>query len=147
MFVVYFGMSIGGYTVPVLVAAALALTVNAAAYLGEIWRGSIESVPSTQWEASESLALSYVQRMQYVILPQALRISIPPTVGFVVALVKNTSYAVVIGMSELTYTSRVVNNTTFQPFVIFTIAAGLYFMMCYPLSVLSLRLERIVRQA
>ncbi|CAN7696199.1 amino acid ABC transporter permease [Caballeronia sp. LjRoot29] len=147
MFVVYFGISIGGYTVPVLVAAALALTVNAAAYLGEIWRGSIESVPSTQWEASESLALSYVQRMQYVILPQALRISIPPTVGFVVALVKNTSYAVVIGMSELTYSSRVVNNTTFQPFVIFTIAAGLYFMMCYPLSVLSLRLERIVRQA
>jgi polar amino acid transport system permease protein len=147
MFVVYFGMSIGGYSVPVLIAAAIALTLNAAAYLGEIWRGSIESVPKTQWEASESLALSYIQRMQYVILPQALRISIPPTVGFLVALVKNTSYAVVIGMTELTYVSRVVNNTTFEPFVIFTIAAGIYFSICYPLSLLSLKLERIVRHA
>jgi len=142
MFIVYFGISIFGFNVSTIIAASLALIVNAAAYLGEMWKGSIMSVPSTQSEAAESLALNYSHRMIYIILPQAVRISIPPTVGFVVGLVKNTSYAVVIGMAELTYSARVVNNTTFEPFVIFTIAAALYFVICYPLSRLSMRLER-----
>jgi len=142
MFVVYFGIGIFGFDVLPLIAASLALAVNAGAYLGDIWRGSILAVPGTQWEAAESLALSYAQKMINVILPQALRISIPPTVGFVVALIKNTSYAVVIGMAELTYSSRIVNNTTFEPFVIFSLAAAIYFLICFPVSRLSARLER-----
>ncbi len=142
MFVVYFGISIGGFSVPVLAAAAAALAINAAAFLGDIWYGAIRSVPSVQWEASDALALTPAQTMAYVILPQAFRISIPPTVGFFVALIKNTSYAVVIGAPELTYSSRVINNTTFEPFVIFSLSAVLYFAICYPLSFLSFRLER-----
>jgi polar amino acid transport system permease protein len=142
MFVVYFGIGIFGFDLLPVIAASVALAVNAGAYFGDIWRGAISAVQATQWEAAESLALTYPQKMIHVILPQALRISIPPTVGFIVALIKNSSYAVVIGMPELTYTARIVNNTTFEPFVIFSFAAAIYFLICFPVSRFSARLER-----
>jgi len=141
MFVVYFGISIAGFDLPALVAAGLALTAYAGAYLGEIWKGCIQAVPRTQWEAAQCLALTPAQTAFHVILPQAGRIAIPPTVGFLVQIVKNSSYAVVIGFFDLTYSSRVVNNSTFEPFIVFTIAALIYFAMCYPLSRLAARLE------
>lgn len=142
MFVVYFGISIGGFEVPALVAAGLAMTLYSGAYLGEIWKGCIQSVPRTQWEAAECLALTSSQRFVYIILPQALRIAIPPTVGFMVQIVKNTSYAVVINFFDLTYTAKVINNSTFKPFTVFTIAALIYFAICFPMSVLARRYER-----
>lgn len=121
MFVVYFGISIGGFEVPALVAAGLAMTLYSGAYLGEIWKGCIQAVPKTQWEAAECLALTPAQRFVYVVLPQALRIAIPPTVGFMVQIVKNTSYAVVINFFDLTYSAKVINNSTFMPFTVFTL--------------------------
>ena len=142
MFVVYFGISVAGFDLPAIVAAGLALTAYSGAYLGEIWKGCIQAVPRTQWEAADCLALTPIQTAAYVILPQAARIAIPPTVGFLVQIVKNSSYAVVIGVFDLTYSSRVVNNSTFEPFLVFTIAAIIYFAMCYPLSSLASRLER-----
>ena len=141
MFVVYFGISIAGFDVPALVAAGVAMTAYSAAYLGEIWKGCIQAVSKTQWEAAESLGLTKLQRLIYVILPQAVKIAIPPTVGFLVQIVKNTSYSVVIGFFDLTYSARVINNSTFKPFVVFSIAAVLYFAICFPLSALSRRLE------
>jgi polar amino acid transport system permease protein len=147
MFVAYFGISISGFDLPALAAAGLALTAYAGAYLGEIWKGCIQAVPRTQWEAAECLALTPAQTAAYVILPQAGRIAIPPTVGFLVQIVKNSSYAVVIGFFDLTYSSRVVNNSTFEPFMVFTIAALIYFAMCYPLSQLAARLERKYRKS
>jgi len=142
MFVVYFGISIGGFEVPALVAAGLAMTLYSGAYLGEIWKGCIQAVPTTQWEAAECLALTNAQRFVYVILPQALRIAIPPTVGFLVQIVKNTSYAVVINFFDLTYSAKVINNSTFKPFTVFTLAALIYFAICFPMSVLARRFER-----
>lgn len=142
MFLVYFGISIGGYDLPALVAAGLAMTLYSSAFLGEIWKGCILAIPRAQWEASESLALSKLQVLANVILPQALRIAIAPTVGFLVQIVKNSSYAVVIGFFELTYSARVINNSTFKPFAVFTVAAIIYFLICYPLSSLSYRLEK-----
>lgn len=142
MFVVYFGISISGYNVPALIAAGVAMTAYSSAYLGEIWKGCIQAVPRTQWEAAECIALRPLQRVVYVILPQAVRIAIAPTVGFLVQIIKNSSYAVVIGFFDLTYSARVVNNSTFKPFLVFTIAAVIYFAICYPLSSLSYRLER-----
>jgi polar amino acid transport system permease protein len=142
MFVVYFGISISGFDLPALVAAGLAMTAYSSAYLGEIWKGCIQAVPRTQWEAAECIALRPLQRVAYVILPQAVRIAIAPTVGFLVQIIKNSSYAVVIGFFDLTYSARVVNNSTFKPFVVFSIAALIYFAICYPLSSLSYRLER-----
>ena len=142
MFVVYFGISIGGYDVPALVAAGIAMTLYSSAYLGEIWRGCIQAVPKTQWEAGECLALTNTQRFVFVILPQALRMAVPPTVGFLVQIVKNTSYAVVIGFFDLTYSAKVINNSTFMPFTVFTIAALIYFAICFPMSVMARRFER-----
>ena len=146
MFVVYFGISIGGFDLPALVAAGLAMTAYSSAYLGEIWKGCIQAVPRTQWEAAECLALRPLQRVIHIILPQAVRIAIAPTVGFLVQIIKNSSYAVVIGFFDLTYSARVVNNSTFKPFVVFTIAALIYFAICYPLSSLSYRLERRLKR-
>jgi polar amino acid transport system permease protein len=142
LFLTYFGLGILGYKLTPLVAAGLALTLYAAAFLGEIWRGCIEAVPRTQWEASDCLGLDRFQQYAYVILPQAFRMAIPPTVGFMVQIVKNTSLASVVGFVELARAGQIVNNSTFEPFIIFCIVAAIYFAMCYPLSLASRFLER-----
>ena len=142
LFVCYFGLSIIGLELPGLVAASIAMVIYVSAYLGEIWRGCIESVPRTQWEAAECLALSRSQRMRLVVLPQALRIATPPTVGFMVQIVKNTSLASVVGFIELARAGQVVNNSLFEPFLVYMLVAGLYFLLCFPLSWWSRKLER-----
>ena len=142
LFLTYFGLGILGYKLAPLVAAGLALTLYAGAFLGEIWRGCIEAVPRTQWEASDCLGLDRFQQYAYVILPQAFKMAIPPTVGFMVQIVKNTSLASVVGFVELARAGQIVNNSTFEPFIIFCIVAAIYFAMCYPLSLASRFLER-----
>ena len=142
MFLAYFGLSIVGLSLPALVAAGLSMTIYVSAYIGEIWRGCIQAVPRTQWEAAECLALSRPQRMRLVVLPQALRIATPPTVGFMVQIVKNTSLASVVGFVELARAGQVVNNSIFQPFLVYMLVAGLYFLLCFPLSWWSRQLER-----
>jgi len=142
MFLMYFGLGVAGIEVPALAAASLAMMVYSSAYLGEIWRGSVLSIEKTQFEAAETLALTRWQTLVDVILPQAARIATPPTVGFTVQLVKNTSLASVVGFLELTRSAQVINNSLFQPFLVFGIAAVLYFALCYPLSLWSRTLER-----
>ncbi|MBA8879912.1 amino acid ABC transporter permease [Phyllobacterium myrsinacearum] len=142
MFVIYFGLGVIGIELPPLMAAGVGMMIYSSAYLGEIWRGCVESVPRTQFEAAECLALTRWQVLIDVILPQAMRIATPPTVGFMVQLVKNTSLASVVGFVELTRAAQVINNSLFQPFLIFGIAAAFYFCVCYPLSVWSRSLER-----
>jgi polar amino acid transport system permease protein len=142
LFLSYFGLSLAGFRLDPLVAAGLSLTIYVGAFLGEIWRGCIEAVPRTQWEASDCLGLSRFHQYVYVILPQAVRIATPPTVGFMVQVVKNTSLASVIGFVELTRAGQIVNNSTFQPFLVFIFVAAIYFAICYPLSVTSRVLER-----
>ncbi|WP_114948265.1 amino acid ABC transporter permease [Microvirga calopogonii] len=141
MFLTYFGLPTLGVTVSPLTAAGASLTIYVGAYLGEIWRGSIESVPKPQWEAAEGLALSRSQRMAKVILPQAIRIATPPTVGFMVQIIKNTSLASVVGFVELARSGQIINNSLFEPFLIYTIIAAIYFALCYPISRISRRLE------
>ena len=143
MGVCFYGPSILGFTeTSPMFAAVLALTVHAAAFLGEIWRGCIEAVPKTQWEASDCLGLNRFQQYAYVVLPQAVKLAIPPTVGFMVQIVKNTSLASVIGFVELARAGQIVNNSTFEPFVIFIVVAAIYFALCYPLSLAARALER-----
>jgi polar amino acid transport system permease protein len=142
LFVFFFGFGVFGYRVAPWTAAAVALTIYAGAFLSEIWRGCIEAIPRTQWEASASLALGRWQQLRYVILPQALRIAIAPTVGFLVQLVKNTSLASVIGFIELTRAGQIMNAATFQPFIVYSCVGLIYFAICYPLSLWSQSLER-----
>jgi polar amino acid transport system permease protein len=142
LFIVYFGLSVYGFTLPALVAAGLAMMVYVSAYLGDIWRGCIEAMPKPQWEASECLAMSRWQTLRLVIVPQALRLSLPPTVGFLVQIIKMTSLASVIGFVELTRAGQVINNTIFQPFLIFSLVGAFYFALCYPLSRWSESMEK-----
>lgn len=142
LFLAYFGMAIVGYNINPWIAAMLALTAHASAYLGEIWRGCIEAVPPGQTEAATALGLRYMNRMRYVILPQAARIAVAPTVGFLVQLIKETSLTSIIGFVELTREGQIINNVTFRPFLVFSIVAALYFIMCWPLSLFAQRMER-----
>ena len=130
-----------GLVVEPLVAAAIGLSTYVSAYLGEIWRGSLEAVPRTQEEAAACLALNWHQRLIHVILPQAVKIATPPTVGFMVQIVKNTSLASAIGFVEMVRAGQMINNATFRPFIVFVLIAALYFALCYPLSAWSRRLE------
>lgn len=143
LFLIYFGIAIVGFQeVPAIIAAGAGLTIYASGFLAEIWRGCLESVPKTQWEAAECLAMSPWQRMVKVILPQAMRIATPPTVGFLVQIVKNTSLASVVGFVELAQAGKLINNSIFEPFTVFVVVAVIYFAICFPLSTWSRRLER-----
>lgn len=142
MFAGYFGLPALGVGVTPLMAATLSMTVWVGAYLGEFWRGAIQAVPKAQWEAAECLALNSFQRMFKVIIPQAIRSATPGTVGFMVQIVKNTSLASAVSFVDLTRAGQLINNSTFQPFITFMVVALIYFVLCYPLSVLSRRLEQ-----
>jgi polar amino acid transport system permease protein len=148
LFIFYFGFSVlFRISVPAWLAAAMGLSVYAGAFLGEIWRGTLASIPKQQWEAGVSIGLSYLEQLRYVIIPQALRMATPPTVGFMVQLIKNTSLAAVIGFVELTREGQLTSNATFQPFAVYLIVAALYFALCYPLTRYSRALERNLRVA
>lgn len=142
LFIIFFGIPILlGVDVPAFVSASIALIAYSAAYLADIWRGSVESIPKAQWEAGTSLGLSWLQQFRYVILPQAVKVSIPPTIGFAVQVIKNTSLTSIIGYVELTRQGQILNNVTFRPFAIFAMVGAIYFAVCYPLSRYSKRLE------
>lgn len=142
LFIAYFGVSFAGYDLPALVAAGIALTLYASAFLADIWRGAIEAVGRGQWEGAAALAMSWPKSMRHVILPQALRLATPPTVGFSVQVVKNTALASVIGFIELTRAGQIVSNATFQPLSVYLTVAAFYFVICFALSLLSRLLDR-----
>ena len=94
-------------------------------------------MPRGQSEAAEALGLHYVARMRDVILPQAFRIALPPTVGYLVQVIKGTSLAAIIGFTELTRAGQIINNATFQPLLVFSLVGAIYFVLCWPLSLLA----------
>ena len=145
LFLVFFGAPVIGIDVNPWVAAGVALILNTSAFLGEIWRGCIQAVPRGQWEAADALGLHYVARMRDVVLPQAFKIALAPTVGYMVQVIKGTSLAAIIGFTEVTRAGQIINNATFQPLVVFSLVAAIYFALCWPLSLLAGRMER--RQA
>ena len=142
LFLIFFGAPVLGLDINPWVAAGAALVLNSAAFLAEIWRGCIEAVPRGQWEAAQALNLSYLNRMRFVVLPQAFKIALPPTVGYMVQIIKGTSLAAIIGFTEITRAGQIINNATFQPLHVFTTVAALYFVICWPLSLLAARMER-----
>ena len=142
LFLAYFGLALFGVNVPAWLAAALALTLYTSAFLTEIWRGCVNAVPKGQWEAAASLAMSFGETMRHVIGPQALRIALPPTVGFLVQVIKGTALASVIGFIELTKAGTMITNATFQPFTVYACVALMYFALCWPVSAASRKLER-----
>jgi polar amino acid transport system permease protein len=118
------------------------MTLYASAFLADIWRGGVESIPRGQWDAAAALGLHAIARLRLVILPQALRITIPSTVGFLVQMVKATALTSIIGFNELMKTANAINNAVFAPFTVYGIVAVAYFLLCFPLTSYARRLER-----
>ena len=153
MLLFLFGLGIPrllGVNVNIWLAASVALVLYSSAYIGEVWRGSIESIPKSQWEAGEALGLSFFPIFFLIILPQAIRIAIAPTVGFMVQIVKGTSLAYIIGFHDLMSIGKRWANapvTGTEPYVIFPLMALIYFSLCFPLSQLSQWLERKTKMA
>lgn len=142
LFLAYYGLGLFGINTSPWVAAAAGLTLYTSAFLTEIWRGCVASIPRGQWEASQSLAMSFGEQLRHIILPQAMKIAIPPTVGFLVQVIKGTALASVIGFMELTKVGKTIANATFSPFLVFSCVALMYFLLCYPVSLYAKSLER-----
>lgn len=142
LFMLFFGIALFGVELSPLAAAALALTFWSSAFLTEIWRGCVEALPRGQWEGAAALGLRFTQALRLVVLPQALRLALPPTVGFSVQIIKSTALASIIGFVELTKAGTMLNNATFRPFLVYSLVGLIYFALCYPLSVVARRLER-----
>ena len=124
------------------ITAVIGLSVYSGAYIAEIFRGSIQAVPRGQLEAGEALGLNYVQRMRHVVMPQAMKIAVPPGIGFLIALVKATSLVSVITATDLTRAGRNVTSANHEPLATFLVVAALYFVISYPLSLLGRWYER-----
>ena len=142
LFFLFFGLSGLGLSLSNWTAAAIALTLYSSAFFTEIWRGCVNAVPRGQWEASTALAMNLGEQLRHVIGPQALRVAVPPTVGFAVQIIKGTALASVIGFAELTKTGSTIANATFRPFTVFAFVALLYFALCFPVSLWARSLER-----
>lgn len=146
LFIAYFGIANLGYDLPAIYAAGIGFALYGSAFLGDIWRGAIQSISRGQWEAAFVLALGWRHTMTDIIVPQALRVAIPPTVGFTVQVVKNTALASIVGFVELTRAGQIVAGATFQPLQVYLTVAAIYFVICSMLSYASRRLERRLHQ-
>lgn len=147
LFFVYFGLPLLGFKVDVWVALTIGLSLHTSAFLGEIWRGSIQAVPDGQSEAARALGVSYMHRMVDVVLPQAFRIGLPATISFLVNLIKGTALAALLGLTELTRSGQLMANITFQPLQVYGAVALIYFFICVPLTYCSARIEQRLNAA
>lgn len=142
LFVVFYGLALMEVNVDAWVAVSLAYTAHASAFLGDIWRGTIQSLPRGQTEASNALGIGYISRMRDIVLPQAIKISLPATIGFAVQLTKGTSLAAIVGFVELARAGQIVSNLIFQPLLVYGIVGLIYFFVCWPMSIWGSAMER-----
>jgi His/Glu/Gln/Arg/opine family amino acid ABC transporter permease subunit len=142
LYLIFFALPLMGLDVPIFAAGVATLMINSSAFMAEIVRAGIQAVGKDQWDAARGLSMGYIQTMRYVVLPQAVRVIIPPGVGLLIGLIKDSSIISVISYLELTRVGQILTEKTFLSFQVFGIVAALYFLLCYPLSRLSLYVER-----
>jgi His/Glu/Gln/Arg/opine family amino acid ABC transporter permease subunit len=145
LFIIYFGLPDLGVTLAPVTAAIIGLGLNGAAYLAEIYRAGIEAIHKGQMEAALSLGMTPARTMQYIILPQALRLMLPPITNFSILLIKDTALVSVIAAPEIMFFARNLVTETFQSMHVYLLAAMIYLCMTIPLSRLVARLERFRR--
>ena len=130
-----------GIQVPAIPAVILALSLNVGAYYGEAFRSGIQAVPREQVETADVLGLNYIQRMRYVVLPQAFRTVLPVLISTSIALFKDTSLVSTLGVADLMYTGQVAAIQTYRPIEILTVVAVIYFCVAFPAALLGRRVE------
>jgi polar amino acid transport system permease protein len=141
LFLVFFGGTLIGIRFDPWTAAVIAFTLHASAFLADIWHGSILAVPKSQWEGARALAIPKWTMLRLVIAPQAARLAVAPTIGFLVQLIKGTSLASIIGFTELVRAGQFITNATLQPLFVYGFVACIFYIICWPLSKLSQSLE------
>ncbi len=142
LFYIYFVLPAFGVRFPAFTAGVIGLTVNYAAYLSEVYRAGIQAVAKGQLEAAQALGMSRTLMMRLIILPQAIRIIVPPLGNYFISLFKDTALASIITVRELVFTGQIIAATNFQYFAIFTIIGALYLAISYPGSLGVQYLER-----
>jgi His/Glu/Gln/Arg/opine family amino acid ABC transporter permease subunit len=138
----YYLLPLTGIDLPPFWAVVLVIALYYAAFMSEVFRAGILSLPAAQWDAARSLGMTRSLMLQVVVLPQALRLAAPPFVSLCISLVKATSLVSIVGLWELTMASREVVERTLAPFQIFIGAAAIYFCICYALALYGRHLER-----
>lgn len=143
VFLLYVYYGIGAFVdLSAFTAGVLALSLFCGSYVAEIIRGGIQALPKGQWEAAECLGLSYFQQMIFVILPQALRSTLPALAGQFISLIKDSSLVSTIAVVELTMASKNVMARTFHAFEVYTITAIIYLLLTYVLTKCVALLEK-----
>jgi cystine transport system permease protein len=142
IFVIYYGLPSVGIEFEPVTAGVLALTLNVAAYLSESLRGAIAGVDKGQWDAAQSLGLSWWQSMRYIIAPQGVRLAVPSLANSLISLIKDTSLVSVITVSELMMATKDMIAQTFQPLPLYLMAAAIYWV----LSAVFERVQKRVEQ-
>ena len=142
LYLVFFALPLMGLQVPIFVAGVATLMVNASAFMAEIVRAGIQAIGKDQWDAARALGMGYLPCMRHIVMPQAARVMIPPGVGLLIGLIKDSSVVSVISYIELTRVGQILTEKTFLSFQVFGIVAALYFVLCYPLSRLAVSAER-----
>ena len=141
LFLLYFALAAGGIVLHAFQAAAVGLGLNGAAYLAEVYRAGLEAIHAGQREAAQSVGMTAPQTMRYIMLPQAMRVVLPPLMNYLIALLKETSIASLIAAPELTNRARDLSSEYFMPMDIYLVTGLIYFLMAFPLSRAAKRLE------
>jgi len=142
LFYIYFVLPAFGVRLPAFTAGVIGLTINYAAYLSEVYRAGIQAVAKGQLEAAQALGMSRSLMMRLIILPQAIRIIVPPLGNYFISLFKDTALASIITVKELLFTGQIIAAVNFQYFTIFTIIGMIYLALSYPGSLGVQYLER-----
>jgi cystine transport system permease protein len=142
LFIVFFALPEFGVRIDPFPAAVIAFSLNVGGYAAEIIRSAIQSIPKGQWEAAETIGLSYVGALRRIVLPQAARVAVPPLSNTLISLVKDTSLASTILVTELLRTAQIAAAPTFEFFALYGTAAVYYWVICLVLSFGQNRLER-----
>lgn len=132
LFFIYYVLPYGGLVLTPFVSGVLGLTINYSAYMAEVFRAGIAAVPKGQWEAASAVGMSRRRTLRRIILPQALRIVVPPIGNFFVSIFKDSALVSVITMRDLMFSGELLASATFKHFEIFAMVAVIYFLISYP---------------
>ncbi|GIM46694.1 cysteine ABC transporter permease [Collibacillus ludicampi] len=142
LFIIFYGLPSVGITINAFPAAVIGFVLSVGAYNSEIIRAAILSIPKGQWEAAYSMGMTYAQALRRIILPQAARVSIPPLANSFISLVKDTSLAATITVTEMFRVAQQITAVTYEPLVLYCEAAFVYLIFCTILSSVQARLEK-----
>ncbi|MEH7082817.1 amino acid ABC transporter permease [Neobacillus drentensis] len=142
LFIIFYGLPNIGVTLDPFISAVIGFSLSVGAYASEIIRAAIISIPKGQWEAAYSIGMTYTQALKRIILPQATRVSIPPLSNSFISLVKDTSLASVVLVTEMFRRAQEIASTTYEFLLVYVEAALIYWVICFFLSILQGSLEK-----